>query len=200
MATAVKLGPADHGRPMSLGEFMAADYDEGYQYELIEGKLYVSPLPDPPQDCGERWLNFKLQMYAHNYPDVINYVTPKARVFVPGRRRVTSPEPDLAAFRGFPLHKLWRELRWQDVSPILVGEVLSANDPDKDLVRNKEVYFQVPSIKEYWILDTLEDPEQPTMRVHRRHGKRWRVIDLAYGDTYTTRLLPGFELLLDPRT
>jgi hypothetical protein len=37
------------------------------------------------------------------------------------------------------------------------------------------------------------------MRVHRRYGERWKVIDLAYGDTYTTRLLPGFTLTIDPR-
>jgi hypothetical protein len=35
--------------------------------------------------------------------------------------------------------------------------------------------------------------------VHRRWGKRWKVIDLASSDTYTTRLLPGFALTIDPR-
>jgi hypothetical protein len=38
------------------------------------------------------------------------------------------------------------------------------------------------------------------MRVHRRYGKRWKIIELAYGDTYTTRLLPGFALTIDPRS
>jgi hypothetical protein len=37
------------------------------------------------------------------------------------------------------------------------------------------------------------------MRVYRRHGRRWRHLDLAYGDVYTTKLLPEFHLVLDPR-
>ena len=82
----------------------------------------------------------------------------------------------------------------------MVGEVVSHEDPDKDFVRNAELYLQVPSIKEYWLLDAREDPERPKMRVHRRHGKDWRIIDLSVGETYTTKLLPGFEVKIDPRS
>jgi Uma2 family endonuclease len=199
MGTVLKLGPADRGRPMTLDEFMAGDYAEGYRYELIDGKLYVSPQPDLPQNRVERWLHFQLELYAKEHPEVINYTTDKARVFVPGREDVTNPEPDVAAYRKFPLHRPFREIRWQDVSPVLVVEVVSGEDPDKDLVRNEDLYFRVPSIKEYWLLDTREDPERPPLRVHRRHGRRWRIIDVAPGETYATRLLPGFELVLDPR-
>ena len=30
-------------------------------------------------------------------------------------------------------------------------------------------------------------------------GMKWKVIEMACGETYTTKLLPGFELILDPR-
>src|SRR3954471_24902372 len=136
MATVSKLGPADHDRPMTLDEFMAGDYAEGYQYGLIDGKLYVSPLPNLPEDLVEEWLYFKLKLFSREHPEVINFVTNKARVFVPVRPGVTNPEPDVAAYRKFPLERPFRELRWQDVSPVLVAEVLSHEDPDKDLVRN----------------------------------------------------------------
>jgi Uma2 family endonuclease len=199
MATVTKIGPEDHGRPMTLEEFEAGDYEEGCQYELIDGELYVSPLPNAPQGIVEHWLLTKVLLYSLQRPDVTNFVCNSARVFVPGRRRVTTPEPDLAAFRYFPLHLPFAEIRWQNVSPFLVGEVLSLDDPDKDLVRNVELYHQVPTIKEYWLLDTRDNPDQPTMRVYIRHGKGWRIRDVAYGERYTTRLLPGFELLLDPR-
>jgi Uma2 family endonuclease len=198
MATVTKLGPLDQGRPMTLDEFMAGDYQEGYQYELIDGRLYVSPSPNLPEARVDLWIFRKVQRYAEDNPEVINFVYNKVRVFVPGRPGVTNPEPDLAAYHRFPLHLPFREVRWQDVSPLLVGEVLSLDDPDKDLVRNVELYFQVPTIKEYWLFDTREDPEQPRLRVHRRHGRKWRLIDLSYGEVYTTKLLPGFELLLDP--
>jgi Uma2 family endonuclease len=200
MATALKLGPADHGRPMSLQEFLAGDYQEGSLYELIDGRLYVSPLPDPPENVVEQWLHFKLKLYSRDHPAVVNYVTNKARVFVPGRPRATALEPDVAVYRKFPLDRPLRELRWQELSPLLVAEVLSKDDPAKDLVRNVDLYLQVPSIKEYWLLDTREDPELPGMRVYRRRRTRWRILEVVPGATYTTPLLPGFKLTLDPRS
>jgi Uma2 family endonuclease len=201
MATAVKLGPAAVGRPLTLEEFEAGDYAEGYRYELIDGRLYVSPQPNVPEGFLERWLDRKVSRYWDEHPDIINYVHPKARVFVPGRPGVTNPEPDLAAYKDFPLDVDLRDIRWQDVSPILVAEVLSADDPGKDLERNVELYLEVPSIKEYWILDGRNDPNHPTLIVYRRRGKRWQQeIRRESGETYTTRLLPGFELVIDPRS
>jgi Uma2 family endonuclease len=199
MATLLQLGPADHGRPLSLEEFTSGDFAEGYQYELIGGRLYVSPQPNAPEGLVERWIFLKLQHYADDHPGVINFVYGKTRVFVPGTTKVTAPEPDVAAYRDFPLHLPKRQVRWEDVSPVLVVEVLSIEDPDKDLVRNADLYLRVPSIKEYWVIDTRVDPDLPTMRVHRRHGRRWRVRNLAAGASYSTRLLPDFELTLDTR-
>jgi Uma2 family endonuclease len=184
---------------MTLEEFLSSSWEEGYHYELIDGKVYVSYLPNLPEDWVEKWAYWRLMLYSRDHPEIINHVTDKARVFVPGRRRVTAPEPDLAAYRDFPRDRPLRELRWQDVSPLLVGEVLSKDDPDKDLVRNVALYLQAPTVKEYWVFDTREDPDQPQMRVYRRHGRQWRIIEVAFGETYTTKLLPGFELPLDPR-
>jgi hypothetical protein len=62
------------------------------------------------------------------------------------------------------------------------------------------LHQQVPSIKEYWRLDGRDDPERPSLRVHRQFGGRWRVIDLGAGERYTTRLLPGVELIVNPRS
>lgn len=184
---------------MTLAEFMAGDFVAGYRYELIDGKLSVSPQPNAPEGRVENWIRRKLESYSDGHPDVINYVHPKARVFVSRRRGVTNPEPDVAAYHDYPLDASFDAIDWQDVYPVLVVEVLSADDPDKDLVRNVELYLQVHAIKEYWLLDTRQGAEQPSLRVHRRHGRRWRIIDLDHGDTYTTKLLPGFELLIDPR-
>lgn len=200
MATVLKLGPADHGRPMTLEEYLGGDYEEGYQYELIDGELYVSPMPDSPYDDLEKWLLFKLYEYTRQRPDIIDHVTDKARVFVPGRRRTTCPEPDLAAYHEYPKEPPPRQRGWQYSSPILVGEVMSADDPDKDLVRNVDLYLQVPEIREYWIVDPREDVNRPRLLVYRRRGERWqRLITVQPGETYTTRLLPGFELVVDPR-
>jgi Uma2 family endonuclease len=197
---AAKLGPLDHGLPMTFEEYMAGDYQEGYRYELIDGRLYVSPLPNFPEDWVNTWLRTSLQVYAQANPRVINYVCGPGRVFVPDRPGTTTPEPDVLAYKNFRRPRRIRDIRWQDVSPILVGEVLSANDPGKDLVRNVALYLQVPSIKEYWILDAREDADYPSMLVYRRRGRRWQEpIEVGPGETYTTPLLPGFALALDTR-
>jgi Uma2 family endonuclease len=198
MAAVVKIGPADHGRAMTLEELDAGDQEQGYKYELIDGKLYVSPEPDFPEGVLEEWIGNKLREYKGQRPDVINFVSPKARVFVPGRAGETVPEQDLTAYHDLPLEH-WEEIDWQEVSPILVVEILTGDDPAKDLVRNVELYFLVPTIKEYWVVDGRKRPGRPTLRVFRRWGKRCKIIELAYWGSYTTRLLPGFELLIDPR-
>src|SRR5205823_3821523 len=107
------------------------------------------------------------------------------RVFIPDEPEATAPEPDSAAYRNFPLERPLRELRWQDLSPVLVVEVLSEDDPDKDLVRNVELYLQVPTIREYWIIDGRNDPDRPALRVYRRRGQRWQTVILVeFGGTY----------------
>jgi Uma2 family endonuclease len=201
MATVTKIGPADRDRPMTLEEFLAGDYEEGYRYELIDGRLYVSPEANLPEDWVAEWLSFRLMRYAKTHPRILKHVTPKARVFVPGRAVVSAPEPDVTAYRRFPLHRRIRDIRWEDVNPILVAEVLSADDPNKDLVRNVAVYLQVPSIKEYWVFDARQDADEPTMTVYRRRGKVWRrPIEVGPRERYTTPLLPGFKLVLNTRT
>lgn len=201
MATlTAQIGPAEHGRPLTVDEFEAETFQEGYKYELINGRLYVTYEPDPPEDWLEKWLFTHVLLYSRTRPNIINYVSDKARVYVPGPLVDTIPEPDLAAYHDYPVQLPLRRIRWRDVSPMLVGEVLSPNDPHKDLIRNVQLYLQVPSIREYWLVDGREDPDRPRMRVHRRRGKRWQVIDLAYQDVYTTKLLPGFKLVIDPRS
>jgi Uma2 family endonuclease len=199
MATVTKLGPSDHGRPMDYEEFLSGDYEPGYKYELIDGRLYVSPQPNPSEHLLERWLDRKLIAYSERHPEVVNFIAVKSRVAVADRPGVTRPEPDIAAYHSFPLEPPAGEFRWEDYSPILVVEVLVESDPDKDLVRNVELYFQVPSIREYWVLDGRADARRPSLRVHRRYGRRWVIRDFEAGTTFTTRLLPGFELVIDPR-
>ena len=68
------------------------------------------------------------------------------------------------------------------------------------LERNRELYLEVPSIREYWIVDPRADADRPSMTVLRRRGQRWqRPIAVPAGGVYSTRLLPGFTLHLGPQ-
>jgi Uma2 family endonuclease len=198
--TRPKLGPRDHGREITDDESVSASYLPGYKYEIIDGRVYVSPAPNQPHDWLEDYCYWQLKLYALQRPNVINEVRNKARVFVPGVTRTTSPEPDIAAYADYPL-ELGPDVRWQDVSPVIVVEVMTREaDPRKDLVRNVDLYLRVPSIQEYWLIDIRKDPRRPRMTAHFRVASQWRKKPVAFGKTYTTRLLPGFALVLDPRS
>ena len=192
-----QLGPGDRGRRMTYDEFMAGDYQEGYRYELIDGELTVSPAPNMPHAMVVKWLTKALDRYGETHPRVITLVCGPARTFVPGKEIRTVPEPDVAVFHDVPTDVSEEDLDWRNFSPFLVAEVISPNNADKDEDRNVKLYLQIPSIKEYWLFDPRESSRHPSLRVHRRHGKQWRIIDIAPGGTYTTKLLPGFELVVD---
>jgi Uma2 family endonuclease len=195
-----RFGPTDHGRRVTDAEAYAARYKPGYKYEIIDGRLYVSPQPNWPENQLDDWLYGKVSAYKNRRPEIINRVSGKARVFVPGRDITTCPEPDLAAYHDAPIHLPFRDVAWEDVSPVLVAEILSDADPFKDLVRNVQLYLEVPSIREYWIVDGSDNPDAPSLIVYRRRGDRWlKKREFAYGATYATPLLPGFRLIIDPR-
>jgi Uma2 family endonuclease len=195
----LSLTPADAGRDMSLEEFEHADGQDGWSYELIDGRIEVSPTPELPHDSILFWLNRRFLKYSEVHPEVVNYISNGSRVYIPNRPAPTCPQPDFAAFHNFPIHLPFRQRRWRDVSPLLVAEIISPDYRMKDLVRNVELYLQSPTIREYWIFDPLAEPDEWFMRVYRKRGHSWqKSIDMTLGATYTTRLLPGFGLLIDP--
>jgi Uma2 family endonuclease len=192
------IGPADHGREATEEEFDSSEDQEGFRSELIDGRLYVSPIPEAPHDSIEMWLLRLLIRYSEAHPEVINHVTNKSEVFLPGRARPTRPQPDIACYADYPVRLPRGMRRWREISPILVVEVASDDTAMKDFKRNVELYLEVPSIREYWVVDQRPDPNYPSLRVYRRRGQNWqKPIDISPGQTYTTRLLPGFELALD---
>ena len=164
------LGPTDHGRPLTRDEFRTAHWQNGYRYELIDGRLYVSPPPRLSHDRLVHWLYHLLDDYAARRPDVINYVSARPAVPVEERAEPTEPEPDVAAFHGFPLDLPIDSLQWEDVNAVLVVEVISEDDPAKDLVRNPVLYLEVPSIREYWVIDLRPSADRPTLLVYRRRA------------------------------
>jgi Uma2 family endonuclease len=200
MTTILKLGPRDHGRAITPEEARTAHRQPGYRYEIIDGKIYVTPVPNLPHDRILRWFLNAVNSYSEKHPDVFNYVTTNGKVIVPDRPGLTEPEPDFIAFRDFPLDSPLADVRWEDLTPVLVVEILSEDDPEKDLQRNVELYEEIPSIREYWIFDPRTDPDHPTLLVYRRRGQRWqKPISVVFGETYTTRWLPDFSLRVAPR-
>ena len=163
LATAVRFGPKSHGRFVTDEELEHAEYRLGYDYEVIFGRLYVSPAPNPEHDIVAKHIYNQISRYSDHHPEIDGYVTDRARVFVPDSEMTTAPEPDLAVYSEAVDD-------WRDVEPFIVGEVLRGIDIDKDLFRNVSLYWQVPSIKEYWVFDIREEPRRPKLLVYTLHG------------------------------
>lgn len=197
--TKLHFGPADHGRAVTERQAEGAEYVGGFKYEIIDGRLYVSPSPNIPENRLERWLRRAVERYSDEHPATINYVTPKGRVYLPKSIRITVPEPDLAAYANFPDEDERPNAKWNDVSPLLVAEVLVEGSIEKDLGRNPDLYLSVPSIQEYWVVDGSVDSRQPSLIQYVRRGKKWSITIHPFGSTFTPKVLPGFSLVINPR-
>lgn len=62
----IKLGPKDHGRPWIESDADRVDYRPGFDYEIIDGSLFVSPQPNPPGKFLESWVWGKLHSYSRD--------------------------------------------------------------------------------------------------------------------------------------
>ena len=201
MKTVLLLTPEDHGRRVTPEEWETAQSSGGgYKYEIIDGVIQVSPPPDWDHDGIADWLHRVFVLYQVAHLDVISRISQRCAVRVPDRPDLTEPEPDFGLYR---VPAGTAGVRWHEVEPFLVVEILSEGTQRKDLVRNVRLYARVPGIREYWVIDPLPNWLEPTLRVHRRRGTgtRWqRPIIVGPGQTYETpQLLPGFSLRLDPR-
>src|SRR5262249_38788798 len=118
MQTQLCLTPRDQGRSLTLEEFERAGSQEGYRYELIDGRVEVSPIPDYPHESLCQRIEQLLLAYAEHHANVLKDVKGLARVFVPGRCATTAPEPDVAAYRNFPMDRPPSRIHWRDISPV----------------------------------------------------------------------------------
>jgi hypothetical protein len=79
--SALYLIPADAGWLFTLEQLEHAVGQEGWRYELIDGKLEVSPQPDLPHDLVLEWVEGQLRDYRRAHPEVIGYVlVPRPRL------------------------------------------------------------------------------------------------------------------------
>jgi Uma2 family endonuclease len=187
MAQAViKIGPADHGRHMTLEEFDHAEILEGFLYELGRGRVVVSDVPKLRHLV--QVMEIRQQLAAHHlaHPGRIYVIAAgsECKILVPGLE--SERHPDLTIYRSPPDddEDLWS--RW---IPDLVIEVVSPGSEHRDYVEKPEEYLVV-GVREYWIVDA--DKEQ--VMLLRRVGERWRKRVVQPPDGCKTRLLPGFTL------
>ena len=71
VASSIRIGPADHGRLMTLGEFLEAEEQQGYCYELARGVVEVTQVPDDLHGLIVWALLTAIAVYSREHPGVI---------------------------------------------------------------------------------------------------------------------------------
>jgi Uma2 family endonuclease len=182
MATvATRIGPLDHGRKMTMEEFLEAEEEEGYRYELARGVLEVTNVPNDPHGQVVFNLNRIIVRYDDAHPGYIlrSGGGNEFRLLLPGM--VSGRNPGLSvALRRSPRNYRGRR------DPVLVDEVVSRGSIDRDYRVKREEYLAF-GLLEYWIIDFLE--RKLTLLV--RDGDTWVERPYFEGQPIPSLVLPG---------
>ncbi|MFI5454401.1 MAG: Uma2 family endonuclease [Isosphaerales bacterium] len=182
VATPLRITPADHGRAMTLEEFMEADEEDGYRYELARGVLEVSEVPDDPHGVVVCNLYRAVSRFGEQHPGVIHRFGggSEFRFWLP--RMISGRNPDLGVvLRGAA--KDWRGRRL----PALAAEVVSRGSIQRDYETKREEYLAY-GLLEYWIVDPLKHQ----VTVLTRRGDTWNEVVFRDEQVIGSLVLPGF--------
>jgi Uma2 family endonuclease len=181
----LRLGPGSAGILLTLKEFDEAEFEEGSRYELIRGVLIVSPSPLEEERDPNGELEYLLRTYRDTHPQgaALNRTLFEQTV----RTRHNRRRVDRVIWAS-----LGRKPR-RGETPTIVIEFVSAGKKDyqRDYEEKRDEYREI-KVKEYWIIDRF----RRTMTVYLFQNGRTRKRVVRANQTYTTDLLPGFELPL----
>jgi Uma2 family endonuclease len=186
-----KIGPADHGRRMTLEEFDEAEGQEGYLYELSRGIVTVSDVPNRLHLLIVAAIRNLLQAYEATKAGRIQIIAAGSECKLPIGAFASERHPDLSLYLT-PAPEIDDETLWAQWIPEIVIEVVSPNSRKRDYEEKPAEYLRF-GVKEYWIVDS----DERVMVVMRRSRGRWAETIVRPGDIHRTRLLPGLEFSID---
>src|SRR5947209_11316846 len=130
MATTTRrIGPADHGQRMTLDEFIDADFEDGWLYELARGVILVTEVPGIPHGRIVGRITRMFVLYDEAHRGVINYRAGggECRLRLPGMQ--SDRHPDQAVYLLPPPAGRNPWTRWV---PQIVVEVVSEGGEERD--------------------------------------------------------------------
>lgn len=185
----IALGLGLAGISLTPEEFDAIDEaDREYRYELIDGRLIVTPPPLEAERDPNEELGHLLRTYRETHPQgaALDKTLHEQTVVTRTNRR----RADRVIWAG-----LGRQVVPQIDLPSIVAEWVSESKRDwqRDYVEKAEEYREL-GIPEYWIFDRF----RRTLTVYRGSREAPEEVVVREGEIYSTPLLPGFELPLAP--
>jgi Uma2 family endonuclease len=183
------IGPADHGRRMAFEEFVDAEFEEGYLYDLARGVIDVSGIPGIDHEGIVYLVNQLFIAYGLLHPGIIRYAGSGSGSRIRSPEMSSDRHPDYAVYLDPLPPDANRKNPWTQWSPTIVVEVVSEGGEHRDYAEKPEEYLRA-GVQEYWILD----PSDRTLHVYRRAGDAWAISILGADATYQTPLLPGLDV------
>lgn len=187
--TRIRIGPSDHGRPMTLEEFREAEEQEGYRYELARGVLEVTEVPSDDHGQVVDNLHESFSTYRRQHPGVIRRIGhgSDTRLLIP--EWDSDRNPDLAIiFPEAPKNQRGRQI------PGLVVEVLSPGRRarDRDYLEKREEYL-TRGVREYWIVDRFQRLLTVLIRREAEAGPTWEEHVYREDQRIHSEALPRFD-------
>lgn len=185
-APPLHIGPEDAGRPLTGEEFANADFQEGWIYERVNGRIVVmAPEGKGHIRSSSPWRD-RLVAYKLAHPEIVEDVVSRAWV------RPDGDHDRIGDIGVYLVHEKW-DLDVPDQPPDLMFEFVSPGKASqrRDYVEKRAEYHRM-GIPEYVIVDRF----QKTVSVLTHGPGDYRERVLTIDDTYTTPLLPGFEVRL----
>src|SRR4051794_35154424 len=183
---AARIGPEDNGRAMSLDRFDCAIGREGYLYELNQGVIQVTDVPQPKHFLQVQELRRQLTRYQDAHPDVVHSVagSHEAKLLVAPTQ--SERHPDLCVSLTAPpdVPDVWSV--WL---PKIVIEVVSPSAANRDYEEKPTAYLSF-GVDESWIVDAAK---RQMLALSRWRGQ-WKDHIVKPSKRYTARALPGFSL------
>jgi Uma2 family endonuclease len=186
VTTPLRIGPADHGRAMTLDEFEEADFEEGFRYELARGVLEVSEVPGEPHALIVWAILRLIASYDRDHPRVIHRAGGGSEYRFRLPAMDSGRHPDVAVtLSNTP--RDWRGRRPASMAFEVVSKGSEARE--RDYVTKRAEYLAY-GLREYWIVD----PQEKIVTVLIRDGDAWR--EQVYRDDQqaASLVLPGFAL------
>lgn len=155
------------------------------QVEYTDGVIEVLPVPTDKHQAILEFLFFAFRAFLTPRGGKARFATLRLQLR-PGKFRA----PDILMLRDAKDPR--RENRFWKGADVVV-EVVSADDPERDLVRKKRDYAKA-GYAEYWIANPLDE----TIIVYRLDGTRYvRHGRFRRGQTATSATLSGFAVAVD---
>ena len=161
--------------------------DDGRQYEILDGELFVSPAPVPRHQGVSRNLLIILGTFIKDRKLGTIFDAPIDLILAP----TTIAQPDLVFIRAGRESILTE--RAIEGPPDLVVEIISPSTDRKDRTTKAALYAR-HGIAHYWIVE----PKERAVEIYELEGAAYRRVTAETGPAIVTSpLFPGLEIHLD---